>query len=171
MPSIANDGTKLYLTTDKNAPLTKVITIDLADNHRKHTLLIPEDSQAKLAGISVVNDDYAVLTYKRNVRMHNTRLSHPLSDPSRLLRSKMKYTFTDYLQANASVDWHRTILVPQLSVEEEINRIFSRRSEDLRVPVQSGNMILRSPMRAKNGKSSKLLLRRVSIQRTSIRNR
>lgn len=58
----------MYLTTDKDAPLTKVITIDLADEKREHKLLIPEDSEADLAGISVVNGDHLILTYKRDVR-------------------------------------------------------------------------------------------------------
>jgi prolyl oligopeptidase len=66
--SIANNGTKLYLRTNENAPQYQVITIDLADPSRQHKVLIPELKDAYLDDITAVGDDKLAVVYKRNVR-------------------------------------------------------------------------------------------------------
>ncbi|KAG1807907.1 prolyl oligopeptidase [Suillus variegatus] len=64
---IANDGTKLYLRTNENAPQCQVITIDLADPSRQHKVLIPEVKDAYLDDITAVGGDKLAVVYKRNV--------------------------------------------------------------------------------------------------------
>ena len=64
---IANDGTKLYILTNENAPQYKVITIDLADPKRERKDLIPEQKDAYLDDIIAVGQDHFVIVYKRNV--------------------------------------------------------------------------------------------------------
>ncbi|KAF9224006.1 hypothetical protein BS17DRAFT_795584 [Gyrodon lividus] len=64
---IANDGTKLYLRTNENAPQYKVITIDLSDPKRTHTDLIPEKKDAFLDDVIAVGKDKFAVVYKRNV--------------------------------------------------------------------------------------------------------
>lgn len=64
---IANNGTKLYLRTNENAPQYQVITIDLADPSREHKVFIPEVKDAYLDDITAVGDDKLAVVYKRNV--------------------------------------------------------------------------------------------------------
>ncbi|KAF9240642.1 prolyl oligopeptidase [Melanogaster broomeanus] len=64
---IANDGTKLYLRTNENAPQYKIITIDLSDPKRTHVDLIPEQKDALLDNVVAVGKDKFVVVYKRNV--------------------------------------------------------------------------------------------------------
>lgn len=64
---IANDGTKLYILTNENAPRYKVITIDLADPKRERKDLIPEEKDAFLDDVRAVGKDYFAVVYKRNV--------------------------------------------------------------------------------------------------------
>lgn len=68
--SIANDGTKFYLLTNKAAPQYKLITVDIADPPEKRISkdLISEDKDAHLQDVLTVNGDYAAVVYKRNVR-------------------------------------------------------------------------------------------------------
>ena len=65
--SLGNDDTKFYLLTNKDAPLYKVVTVDLADPDLKFVDLIPEDPEAPLEKARMVDGDKFVLTYKRNV--------------------------------------------------------------------------------------------------------
>ncbi|CCM03973.1 uncharacterized protein FIBRA_06129 [Fibroporia radiculosa] len=66
---IANDGTKLYLLTNKDAPLYKLVSVDLADPPEKRVFhdVIPEDKDAHLEDILAVNKEYLVVVHKRNV--------------------------------------------------------------------------------------------------------
>ncbi|KAI6114866.1 prolyl oligopeptidase [Pisolithus croceorrhizus] len=64
---IANDGTKMYILTNENAPRYKVITIDLADPKRERKDLIPEEKDAFLDDVRAVGKDYFAVVYKRNV--------------------------------------------------------------------------------------------------------
>ncbi|KAN0088402.1 Prolyl oligopeptidase, N-terminal beta-propeller domain containing protein, partial [Tylopilus felleus] len=64
---IANDGTKLYLHTNHNAPQHKVITIDLADPKRTQVDLVPEEKDALLGDIQAVGKDKFALIHRRNV--------------------------------------------------------------------------------------------------------
>ncbi|KAI0676715.1 prolyl oligopeptidase [Trametes maxima] len=66
---IANDGTKFYFLTNKDAPLYKLVTVDIADAPDKRVFkdLIPEDNKAHLQDVNVINGDYAAVVYKRNV--------------------------------------------------------------------------------------------------------
>ena len=68
--SIANDGTKFYFLTNKDAPQYKLVTVDIADPPEKRVFkdLIPEDKEAHLQDVLAVNGDYAAVVYKRNVR-------------------------------------------------------------------------------------------------------
>ncbi|KAH7926038.1 hypothetical protein BV22DRAFT_1128529 [Leucogyrophana mollusca] len=65
---IANDGTKLYLRTNEDAPQYKVITIDLADKTRERKVLIPEQKDAFLDAVHAVGGDKLAVVYKRNVK-------------------------------------------------------------------------------------------------------
>ncbi|KIJ65569.1 hypothetical protein HYDPIDRAFT_174977 [Hydnomerulius pinastri MD-312] len=64
---IANDGTKLYLRTNEDAPQYKVITIDLSDPKRTHVDVIPEQKNAFLDDVTAVGKDKFGVIYKRNV--------------------------------------------------------------------------------------------------------
>lgn len=66
--SIANDGTKFYFLTNKDAPQYKLVTVDIADPAEKRVFkdLIPEDKGAHLQDVLAVNGDSAVVIYKRN---------------------------------------------------------------------------------------------------------
>ncbi|KAH7907477.1 prolyl oligopeptidase [Hygrophoropsis aurantiaca] len=84
---IANDGSVLYLRTNKNAPQYKVITIDLADPTRTHKDLIPEQKDAFLDSVLAVGGDKLAVVYKRNVKdeiylysLSGTRLTRLASD-------------------------------------------------------------------------------------------
>ncbi|KAF8529233.1 prolyl oligopeptidase [Hysterangium stoloniferum] len=64
---IANDGTKFYLQTNKDAPQYRVVEIDLTDPSRNLREFIPENKDAHLGTILAVADDKFVVVYKRNV--------------------------------------------------------------------------------------------------------
>jgi prolyl oligopeptidase len=64
---LANDGTKLYIRTNEDAPQYKVVTLDLADQLRERKVVIPEDKDAHLEDVLPVNKDTFVVVYKRNV--------------------------------------------------------------------------------------------------------
>lgn len=68
--SIANDGTKFYFTTNKDAPQYKVVSVDISKPLKKRTFMevLPEDKDANLEDIvPVANDKFAVV-YKRDVK-------------------------------------------------------------------------------------------------------
>ncbi|KAI0722036.1 prolyl oligopeptidase [Cerioporus squamosus] len=67
---IANDGTKFYFLTNKDAPQYKLVTVDIAEAPEKRVFkdLIPEDKDAHLQDVLAVNGDHAVVIYKRNVK-------------------------------------------------------------------------------------------------------
>lgn len=65
--SITNDGTVLYIKTNKDAPQHHIVTVDLADPKRERRVLIPEDKDANLVSIKPVNHNKLVVVYKRNV--------------------------------------------------------------------------------------------------------
>ncbi len=60
----------MYLLTNKDAPQYKLVTVDLADAPEKRIFkdLIPHDEHAHLQDVLPINDDYAAVVYKRNVR-------------------------------------------------------------------------------------------------------
>ncbi|EPT03158.1 hypothetical protein FOMPIDRAFT_1035541 [Fomitopsis schrenkii] len=66
---IANDGTKFYLLTNKDAPQYKLVSVDLAHPPEQRVFrdVIPEDKDAHLEGVIAVNHNNFVVTYKRNV--------------------------------------------------------------------------------------------------------
>lgn len=68
-PRIANDGTKMYIRTNKDAPRYKVIAVDLADQNREIKELIPQDKEAHLETIRAIDKDKFALVYKRNVSL------------------------------------------------------------------------------------------------------
>lgn len=65
--SVTNDGTVLYIKTNKDAPQHHIVTVDLADPKRERRVLIPEDKDANLVSIKPVNHNKLVVVYKRNV--------------------------------------------------------------------------------------------------------
>ena len=68
--SVANDGTKFYLLTNKDAPQYKLVSVDLANPPEQRVFrdVIPEDKGAHLEDVTAVNHNNFVVTYKRNVR-------------------------------------------------------------------------------------------------------
>jgi len=86
---IANDGTKFYFTTNKDAPQYKLVQVDIAHPPEQRVFkdVIPEDKDAHLDDVMAVNQDYFVVKYKRNVKdeiylydMSGKRLSRVASD-------------------------------------------------------------------------------------------
>jgi prolyl oligopeptidase len=65
--SIANDGTKFYLKTNKDAPQYRIVQVDLADANVTIKEFIPEDKDAYLEDVQAVADDKFAVVYKRNV--------------------------------------------------------------------------------------------------------
>lgn len=66
---LANDGTKLYLLTNQDAPRYKVVALDLADESRERAVIIPECKSAHLEDVLAVNNDTLAVIYKRNVSL------------------------------------------------------------------------------------------------------
>jgi len=62
----------LYLKTDKDAPRSKVVTIDLSGEEQEIRDFIPEDkdASAQLTHVTSTNKEYFVAIYKRNVTTH-----------------------------------------------------------------------------------------------------
>ncbi|GLB33294.1 putative prolyl oligopeptidase [Lyophyllum shimeji] len=65
---IDNDGPKLYVKTNLDAPQYKVITIDISEEKPKIEEVIPEDKNANLVEVHCVNKDTLAVVYKRNVK-------------------------------------------------------------------------------------------------------
>jgi prolyl oligopeptidase len=66
--SIAHDGSKITILTNKDAPRYKVITVDVSASTPKFVDLIPEDPEALLKDATAVHDNKLFLTYQRNVQ-------------------------------------------------------------------------------------------------------
>ena len=77
--SIANDGTKFYLLTNKDAPQYKLVSVNLADPPEQRVFhdVIPEDKGAHLEDVTAVHHNNFVVTYKRNVRFLPSVLTLP----------------------------------------------------------------------------------------------
>ena len=71
--SIGNDGTVFYLVTNKDAPLEKIITVDIADSTFTPKDLVPEQSDSKLVMGTLIKD-HLVTVYKKNVRGFFSRM-------------------------------------------------------------------------------------------------
>ncbi|GBE79106.1 hypothetical protein SCP_0203030 [Sparassis crispa] len=67
---IANDGTKFYLMTNKDAPRYRLVSVDLADppDQRMFKDVIPEDEDALLDEVLPVNKNSFVVRFNRNVK-------------------------------------------------------------------------------------------------------
>lgn len=65
---LANDGTKFYIRTNKDADQYKISTIDLADSKRALKDLIPEDKSAHLDSAKFIDGDKLVVVFKRDVK-------------------------------------------------------------------------------------------------------
>lgn len=68
--SVANDGTKFYLQTNKDAPQYRVVEFDLTDPAYTLRDVIPEDKGAHLEQAISFDNDKLVVVYKRNVCIH-----------------------------------------------------------------------------------------------------
>ena len=68
--SIANDGTKFYFLTNKDAPRYKLVSIDISEPAEKRIFkdVIPEDKDAHLEDILPINGNKLAVVYKRNVK-------------------------------------------------------------------------------------------------------
>lgn len=78
---MANDSTRFYFLTDKDAPQYKLVSVDLADPPEQRVFhdVIPEDKDAHLDDVRAVNHNYLIAKYKRNV---GTMCSKTRSSPS-----------------------------------------------------------------------------------------
>lgn len=67
--STANDGTVFYFHTNKDAPQYKLVSVDISEPPEKREFkdVIPEDKEAQLEDVCVVNNDKLLVVYKRNV--------------------------------------------------------------------------------------------------------
>ncbi len=61
---IGNDGTTFYFRTDKDAPLSKIVSIDVADENPTWKVVIPEAKET-LRGVDFVNNQF-VLSYLKD---------------------------------------------------------------------------------------------------------
>ncbi|KAI0318097.1 prolyl oligopeptidase [Amylostereum chailletii] len=92
---IGNDGSKIYIRTNADAPRYKVISVDLDEYvnasqkgkvHIKDLAkdLIPEDEEALLEDVALIGKDRLVVTYQHNVK-HELYI-HALATGQRLTR-------------------------------------------------------------------------------------
>ncbi|GAA94590.1 uncharacterized protein L969DRAFT_77992 [Mixia osmundae IAM 14324] len=65
---IANDGTKLYLSTNAQAPQNKLVTYDLANPEAGFVELLPEDPTATLSSVHAIDNDKLFVIYSRDVQ-------------------------------------------------------------------------------------------------------
>ncbi|KAG8782725.1 hypothetical protein FRC12_020503 [Ceratobasidium sp. 428] len=69
---LANDGPRLYIKTNKNAPNHRVVTIDISNAARVESLdfknFIDEDPVAPIQQIKAINDDTWAIVYSRDVK-------------------------------------------------------------------------------------------------------
>lgn len=67
---IANDGSLFYFLTNKDAPRSKLVSVDLADppEDRVFKDVIPTDDNAFLEYVLAINNDYLAVVYKRHVK-------------------------------------------------------------------------------------------------------
>lgn len=87
--SIGNDGAVFYFLTNKDAPQYKLVSVDISEpaEGRKFKDVIPEDKDAQLEDVAVVNNDKLVVVYKRNVS-HLRSKSEVNSHVVRLMKVK-----------------------------------------------------------------------------------
>lgn len=97
---IANDGTKLYIRTNKDAPMYKVVTCDLAHPKGEYKEFIPEDKNAKLEAIKAVGGDNFALIYKRNVQ--DEIYVRSMAEGAPLIRVAADFVGTAYLYGRRS---------------------------------------------------------------------
>ncbi|KAF8576207.1 hypothetical protein K439DRAFT_1649348 [Ramaria rubella] len=64
---VANDETKFYIKTNKDAPQHRIVQLDLIDPNSL-VELIPEDKDAHLEEVFAVSGDKFAVVYKRNVK-------------------------------------------------------------------------------------------------------
>nr|E2JFG1.1 RecName: Full=Prolyl oligopeptidase A [Amanita bisporigera]ADN19204.1 prolyl oligopeptidase [Amanita bisporigera] len=64
---IGNDGSLLYIRTNKAAPQYKIVTLDIEKPELGFKEFIPEDPKAYLSQVKIFNKDRLALVYKRNV--------------------------------------------------------------------------------------------------------
>ncbi|KAF7799102.1 hypothetical protein EIP86_010332 [Pleurotus ostreatoroseus] len=144
---IANNGTVFYFLTNKDAPQYKLISVDISEppEQRHPKEVIPEDKDAQLEDICVVNNDILAVVYKRNVKdeiylysMQGIRLSRLAEDfvgsMSLIGRREQSWFFVnmssfttpgliaryDFKEADESKRWsnYRTTLVKGLNPED-----------------------------------------------------
>ncbi|PLW39357.1 hypothetical protein PCASD_05015 [Puccinia coronata f. sp. avenae] len=65
---VANDGSRLYFITNKDAPKRKVVTYDLSKPEEGFQDLVAEDPAAVLEGYHATNQELVVLSYSRDVK-------------------------------------------------------------------------------------------------------
>ncbi|KAG9091317.1 hypothetical protein FS749_016631 [Ceratobasidium sp. UAMH 11750] len=69
---IANDGPRMYIKTNKDAPNHRVVTIDISDAGRVAGLcfkpFIDEDPEAPIQQIKAINEDTWAIVYSRDVK-------------------------------------------------------------------------------------------------------
>ena len=65
--SLGNDGSKLYFKTNKDAPLYRIIAIDVSDSSLKRETIVEMQKDAILDSAALVHKTYFALVHKRNV--------------------------------------------------------------------------------------------------------
>ncbi|HSI89384.1 MAG TPA: prolyl oligopeptidase family serine peptidase [Pyrinomonadaceae bacterium] len=75
---IGNDGSKFYFQTDKDAPLGKIVAVDVSKAEPEWNLIVPEGKET-LRGVSFLNDSF-VLNYMKDaytqIRIVDTNGKH-----------------------------------------------------------------------------------------------
>ncbi|KZT27069.1 hypothetical protein NEOLEDRAFT_1194599 [Neolentinus lepideus HHB14362 ss-1] len=110
---ITNDSTKLYIRTNKDAPLYKVVTVDLADPKREYKEFIPEDKSARLEDIRAVASDNFALIYKRDVM--DEIYVRSMADSAPMTRLAPEHVGTAYLTGRRS---HQCVMITMVGFTE-----------------------------------------------------
>jgi prolyl oligopeptidase len=75
---IGNDGSKFYFQTDKDAPLGKIVSVDVSKDSPEWKVIVPEGKET-LRGVSFINDSF-VLNYLKDaytqIRIVDTNGKH-----------------------------------------------------------------------------------------------
>lgn len=81
---MANDGSRFWFQTNKDAPNERVVVVDVDADELAFETVVAEDPDAVLESAKVVGGDFLLLSYSRDVK--NELYLHRLADGGRIRR-------------------------------------------------------------------------------------
>ncbi|KAH9938686.1 prolyl oligopeptidase [Fomitopsis serialis] len=133
---IANDGTKFYLITNKDAPQYKLVSVDLADPPEKRVFrdVIPEDKDAHLEDVRARNVVDEIYVYDMSGK-RLSRVGADLVGAARLIGFTnpgivAKYDFTEKDEAKRWSEYRKTIVTGLNSDDFEAKQVCWYKSKD-----------------------------------------